>query len=193
MKRVCVNCGSSPGFDGIYAAAARQLGLALVRNKFELVYGGAEIGLMGEVANTVMAGGGSAIGVIPQVLADKVSHRGLTELHVVSSMHERKQMMHDLSDAFIALPGGFGTIEEITELLTWAQLGIHGKPIGLMNVSGYFDAFLSFLDHAVSEGFMKQEHRAMLLVAEEPEALLEQFRAYKPPTVEKWMNRQARG
>jgi uncharacterized protein (TIGR00730 family) len=192
MKRVCVNCGSSPGFDEVYRAAARELGNALVRRKIVLVYGGAEVGLMGEVANTVMETGGSAIGVIPQALADKVSHRGLTELHIVSSMHERKQMMHDLSDAFIALPGGYGTIEEITELLTWAQLGIHQKPVGLINVSGYYDSFLSFLDHAVSEGFMKQEHRAMLFVSEEPEALLDHFMAYEPPTVEKWINRQPR-
>jgi uncharacterized protein (TIGR00730 family) len=189
MQRVCVNCGSSPGFDGVYAAAARQLGLTLVRNNCELVYGGAEVGLMGEVANTVMTAGGSAIGVIPQALADKVSHRGLTQLYVVASMHERKQMMQELSDAFIALPGGFGTMEELTELLTWAQLDIHRKPIGLINVSGYFDSFLFFLDHAVAEGFMKQEHRAMLLVAEEPESLLGLFRGYEPPTVEKWINR----
>ncbi len=141
---------------------------------------------MGEVADAVLAAGGTALGVIPKALADKVSHAGLTELRIVGSMHERKQMMHDLSDAFIALPGGFGTIEEITELLTWAQLGFHAKPVGLLNVAGYFNSFLSFLDHAVSEGFIKMEHRRMLAVAEEPALLLERFRTYSPPKVGKW-------
>jgi uncharacterized protein (TIGR00730 family) len=191
MRRVCVNCGSSPGFDRIYLEAARKLGSTLVRNNLELVYGGADVGLMGEVANTTIQAGGKAIGVIPQSLADKVSHQGLTELRIVASMHERKKMLFDLSDAFIALPGGFGTIEEITELLTWAQLGFHQKPCGLINVSGYFDSFLSFLDHAVSQGFMKEEHRAMVLVSVEPEGLLEQFRSYAPPKVEKWVNAQS--
>jgi uncharacterized protein (TIGR00730 family) len=187
MKRICVNCGSSPGFDRVYVEAARGLGSTLVRNKLELVYGGAEVGLMGEVANAVMQAGGTAIGVIPQFLSDKVSHRGLSKLHIVASMHERKQMMADLSDAFIALPGGFGTLEEMTEILTWAQLGFHKKPCGLMNVAAYFDSFLSFLDHAVSEGFMKQEHREMLLVSESPDALLESFKSYEAPKVEKWI------
>jgi uncharacterized protein (TIGR00730 family) len=190
MKRVCVNCGSSPGFHAIYKGAAQELGKALVRNKIELVYGGAGVGLMGEVANAVLAAGGTALGVIPQALADKGAHPGLTELRIVGSMHERKQMMHDLSDAFIALPGGFGTIEEITELLTWAQLGFHTKPVGLLNVAGYFHSFLSFLDHAASEGFIKKEHRRMLAVAEDPEALLKQFRTFAPPKVEKWITAQ---
>jgi uncharacterized protein (TIGR00730 family) len=192
MKRVCVNCGSNPGFNGIYMETARKLGNALVSSNLELVYGGAEVGLMGAVANAVMQAGGTAIGVIPQSLADRVSHRGLTELHIVGSMHERKQMMAELSDAFIALPGGFGTLEEITELLTWAQLGLHKKPCGLINVAGYFDSLLSFLDHAVSEGFMKQEHRNMLFVSDDPAALLERFRAYAAPKVEKWIDLPSR-
>jgi uncharacterized protein (TIGR00730 family) len=192
MKRVCVNCGSNPGFNGIYMETARKLGNALVCHNLELVYGGAEVGLMGEVANAVMQAGGTAIGVIPQFLADRVSHRGLTELHIVGSMHERKQMMAELSDAFIALPGGFGTLEEIAELLTWAQLGFHEKPCGLINVAGYYDSFLSFLDHAVSEGFMKQEHRNMLLVTGDPAALLERFKTYAAPQVEKWINLRSR-
>jgi uncharacterized protein (TIGR00730 family) len=164
-----------------------MLGRALVQDNLELVYGGAEVGLMGEVANTVIAAGGVAIGVIPQAIAHRVSHRGLSKLYVVASMHERKQKMFDLSDACIALPGGFGTFEEITELLTWAQLGFHKKPCGLINVSGYFDLLLSFLDHAVAEGFMKQEHRDMLLVSEDPIELLKRFRTYAAPDVEKWI------
>jgi uncharacterized protein (TIGR00730 family) len=188
MKRVCVNCGSSSGINGIYIETARKLGIALVSRNLELVYGGARVGLMGELANSVMHSGGTAIGVIPQFLADRVSHRGLTELHIVGTMHERKQMMSELSDAFIALPGGFGTLEEITELLTWAQLGFHKKPCGLLNVAGYYDSFLSFLDHSVSEGFMKQEHRDMLLVCDDPSALLDRFSSYAAPKVEKWID-----
>ena len=192
MKRICVNCGSSPGFDPVYKEAARKLGYALARNNLELIYGGAEVGLMGEVATAVMQSGGSAIGVIPRALVRKVSHRGLSKLHIVSSMHERKQMMADLADAFVALPGGYGTIDEMTELLTWAQLGFHKKPVGLINVSGYFNSFLSFLDHTVSEGFMKQDHRDMLLVSEEAEALLDRFKSYVAPKVEKWVGVQTR-
>ena len=192
MKRICVNCGSNSGFNGIYLEIARKLGLALVKRNLELVYGGAKVGLMGELADTVMQAGGTAIGVIPQFLADRVSHRGLTELRIVGSMHERKQIMEELSDAFIALPGGFGTLEEITELLTWAQLGFHKKPCGLLNVAGYFDSFLFFLDHTVSEGFMKQEHRNMLLVSDDPEALLDRFSFYTEPQTEKWIDLRPR-
>lgn len=187
MKRICVNCGSSPGFDHCHMAMARHLGRAIIENEYELVYGGADVGLMGEVANTVLKAGGVVHGIIPESIARKVSHQGLTELHVVGSMHERKKMMFDLSDVFIALPGGFGTLEEITELLTWAQLGLHSKPCGLINVDGYFDHLLSFLDSAVSKGFMMQEHRNMLLVSDSPEDLLDQAAAYKPPTTEKWV------
>jgi uncharacterized protein (TIGR00730 family) len=187
MKKVCVYCGSNPGVNGIYAEEARRLGNTLVQYNLELVYGGAEVGLMGEVANAVLKAGGKVIGVLPQAFADKVSHRGLTELHLADSMHARKQMMFDLSDAFIALPGGFGTIEEFTELLTWAQLGFHAKPCGLMNVCGYYNPFLSFLDHAVSQGFIKQAHREMVFASEEPSALLEHFRSYVAPKTEKWI------
>jgi len=187
VKRICVNCGSSPGFSPVYIEAARRLGNAFVKNNLELVYGGAEVGLMGEVANTVLKAGGVVIGVIPESFAHKVSHQGLTELHIASSMHERKQMMTDFSDAFIALPGGFGTIEEVTELLTWEQLGLHNKPCGLINVSGYFNPLLSFFDHAVYEGFMRQEHRDMVLVSEDPQELLNRFMCYVAPKVEKWV------
>jgi uncharacterized protein (TIGR00730 family) len=187
MKRVCVNCGSSPGFNGAYMEAARKLGRTLVSCELELVYGGADVGLMGEIADAVIQAGGTAIGVIPQAFAHKVSHRGLAKLHVVSSMHERKQMMFDLSDAFIALPGGLGTLEELAELLTWAQLGFHKKPCGLINVSGYFDPFLSFLDRAITEGFIRREHREMLHVSDDPISLLERFKNYTAPDVEKWI------
>jgi len=142
---------------------------------------------MGQVADTVMKAGGVVIGVIPKSFAHKVSRQGLTELHVVDSMHERKTMMFDLSDAFIALPGGFGTLEEVAEILTWGQLGLHTKPCGLINVDGYFDLLLSFLDNAVSKGFMKQEHRAMLLVSNAPEDMLKRLEAYRAPKVEKWV------
>jgi uncharacterized protein (TIGR00730 family) len=171
---------------------ARRLGEALVERGCELVYGGADVGLMGEVADTVLKAGGIVRGVIPESFADKVSHQGLTELRVVPSMHERKKIMFDLSDAFIALPGGFGTLEEVAEVLTWAQLGLHAKPCGLINVNGYFDPLLSFLDGAVAKGFMRPEHRRMLLVADEPAGLLEQMATYQVPTVEKWVGVKTR-
>ena len=186
MKRICVNCGSSPGFKPAYVEAAKKLGTAIALSGLELVYGGAEVGLMGSVANAAMEAGGKVIGIIPESFARKVAHRGLADLRIVPSMHERKQMMFDLSDAFIALPGGLGTIEELTEILTWAQLGFHKKPCGLMNISGYYDPFLSFLDHAVAEGFLRQEHRNLLLVSDDPRDLLKLFTSYVAPTVEKW-------
>lgn len=192
MKRICVNCGSSPGFDACYMSMARRLGEALVERGYELVYGGADVGLMAAVADTVLKAGGIVRGVIPESFADKVSHQGLTELRVVPSMHERKQIMFDWSDAFIALPGGFGTLEEVAEVLTWAQLGLHAKPCGLINVNGYFDPLLAFLDGAVAKGFMRPEHRRMLLVADEPTGLLEQMATYQVPTVEKWVGVKTR-
>jgi uncharacterized protein (TIGR00730 family) len=173
-------------------AMARELGQAILAHRFELVYGGADVGLMGEVADTVLKGGGVVRGVIPESFAHKVSHQGLSKLHVVGSMHGRKQMMFDLSDAFIALPGGFGTIEEVAEILTWAQLDLHAKPCGLLNVNSYYDLLLSFLDNAVSNGFMKQVHRDMLLVSDSAEGLLNQMGSYKPPTTEKWVGVKTR-
>ena len=186
MKRICVYCGSSPGGHAAYRDAARDLGTTLVGANLELVYGGGDVGLMGEVANAVLDAGGAAIGVIPEFLVPQVSHRKLTALHVVPSMHERKQMMADLSDGFIALPGGFGTLEEVTEVLTWAQLGLHVKPCRLLNVAGYFDHLLAFLDHAVREGFIRQAYRDMLLVSADPDELLKQFSAHTAPTIRKW-------
>ena len=192
MKRICVNCGSSPGFSPLYMEIAEKLGQVLIECNLELVYGGADVGLMGKVADTVLKSGGTVIGIIPKSFAHKVSHQGLTELHVVGSMHERKAMMYDLSDGFIALPGGFGTIEEVAEILTWSQLGLSNKPCGIINVNGYFDKLLSFFDDAVVEGFMKQEHRDMLLTDESPKALLDKLYAYQVPSIEKWVGIKTR-
>ena len=179
MKKVCVYCGSSAGKRPEYAYAARSLAKALTQRGIGLVYGGASVGIMGEIADAVLAGGGNVIGVIPQALANKeVAHEGLTELKIVGSMHERKQVMMDLSDGFIALPGGLGTQEELFEVLTWSQLGFHKKPCGLLNVEGYYDKLCSFLDHAVEEQFVKTHHREMLLLEDSPEKLLTLMEAY---------------
>ena len=186
MKRICVFCGSSAGGDAAYLAAARAMGATLARRKLGLVYGGARIGLMGAMADSVLAGGGDVVGVIPRALAQKeVAHTGLTDLRIVESMHERKAMMMRLAAGFVAMPGGFGTLDEVCEALTWAQLGLHGKPCGLLNVRGYFDRLLTFLDHATGERFLQPEHRAMLLVSPDPDELLDRFEAYTPPAVEK--------
>jgi uncharacterized protein (TIGR00730 family) len=187
VRRICVNCGSNQGKNPAYLEMAELLGKILAKRNFELVYGGASVGLMGKVADAVIKSGGSAIGVIPKYFADKVSHQGLTELYIVDSMHERKAKMFELSDGFIALPGGFGTIEEITELLTWAQLGINKKPCGMINVNGYFDKLLAFFDSGVAEGFIKQVHREMLIVEDSPGTLLDRFEEYNAPDVKKWV------
>ena len=190
MRRICVFCGSSPGVREEYGAAARALGAALVRRNLGLVYGGAKVGLMGVLADTVLAAGGEAIGVIPnRLMTRELAHSGLSELRVVTSMHDRKREMADLADAFLALPGGIGTLEELTEVLSWAQLGLHGKPCGVLDVAGYFERLIAFLDHAVAERFLSPEHRAMLLVARDPDALLDRMAAYRPPAVEKWLDR----
>jgi uncharacterized protein (TIGR00730 family) len=186
MKSICVYCGSSPGRRPEYAEAARSLARALAKREIGLVYGGASIGIMGELANTVLEERGEVIGVIPQALVDKeVSHKGLTELRVVNSMHERKAMMAELSDGFIALPGGLGTLEELFEVLTWSQLGFHSKPIALLNSVHYFDHLLRFMDLTVDEGFVKKPHRDMLLVDEEADRLLDLMADYQPPLVDK--------
>ncbi len=190
MKRLCVYCGSNPGKSAEFLEAARELARHLVQREICLVYGGASVGIMGEIADTVLAGGGEVIGVIPQALVDKeVSHTGLTELKIVNSMHERKGIMADLSDGFIALPGGLGTLEEIFEVLTWAQLGFHHKPCALLNVKGYYDTLTQFLDHAVAEGFVASIHREMLLVEDDPHTLLEIMSTYSAPAVDKWIGR----
>jgi len=191
LKRICVYCGSNPGKSAEFLASARTLAGELVQRDIGLVYGGASVGLMGEIADTVLAGGGEVIGVIPQALVDKeVSHAGLTELKIVNSMHERKEIMADLSDGFIALPGGLGTIEEIFEVLTWAQLGFHHKPCALLNVKGYYNHLTQFLNHAAAEGFIADTHREMLLVGEHPHSLLEVMATYKAPAVDKWIGRE---
>ena len=186
MARICVYCGSNTGNREIYAIAARELANVLVAHDFGLVYGGADKGIMGVIANAVLAQGGEVHGVIPTALSDKeIAHQSLTALHVVASMHERKTLMAELSDGFIAMPGGFGTLEEIIEILTWGQLQFHSKPCGLLNIDGYFDHLLHYLDHAVDEGFLRPENRQMLLCDETPEGLLKQFAEYAAPRVEK--------
>jgi uncharacterized protein (TIGR00730 family) len=186
--RVCVFCGSSDGKKA-YRGVATSLGSAIVKAGFGMVYGGGRVGLMGAVADAVLAAGGEAIGVMPRALIQKeVAHRSLTELHVVQSMHERKAMMSDLTDlGFIALPGGLGTLEELFEVWTWGQLGYHNKPVALLNCGGFFDPLLKFLDHATAEGMIRETYRKMLLVEDEPSRLLERMRAYDPPAVLPWV------
>ena len=187
VRRICVYCGSSKGARRVYADAARQLADLLAAEHLELVYGGASKGIMGIIADRMLEHGGTVHGVIPKSLYDQeIAHQGLSELHVVGSMHERKSLMVTLSDGFIAMPGGFGTLEEIIESVTWGQLRFHDKPCGLLNVDGYFDGLLDWLDHAVSEGFLRAENRRMLLADDDPAALLARFRRYRPPEVEKW-------
>jgi uncharacterized protein (TIGR00730 family) len=187
LRRICVYCGSNTGNSPIYAAAARDLAAVLVGHDLDLVFGGSDKGTMGIIANAVLEQGGEVHGVIPKMLCDKeVAHPGLTELHVVSSMHARKSMMAALSDGFIAMPGGFGTLEEIVEIITWAQLRFHDKPCGLLNVGGYFDHLLSFFDHANQEGFLRPENRQMLLADTTAVGLIGQFERYVAPQVDKW-------
>ncbi len=189
IKRVCVFCGSSPGSRIEYAEAAKRLGQELVKQNIKLVYGGGDVGLMGTVADMVMAAGGEVIGVIPDFLAKReVAHNELTELHVVESMHERKALMSELSDAFIALPGGIGTFEELFEVLTWQQLGVQSKPCAVLNTNQYFDNLLKLLDHAVAEEFLKPVHRDMLLVGDKAEAVVELLKNYKHSHTDKWIN-----
>lgn len=190
MKRLCVFCGSSPGARESYGDAARALGRQMVARGIGLVYGGASVGTMGMVADAVLAAGGQVHGVIPHALqARELAHEGLTQLHVVDSMHQRKALMADLSDGFIALPGGTGTLEEMCEMLTWAQLGLHGKPCGLLDVDSYYDHLIRFFDHAVREKFLRAEHRGMVLMADQPADLLDAMAAWTPLHVEKWIAR----
>jgi len=187
MRRICVYCGSNSGNRPLYAAAARELADVLIRHELELVYGGADKGIMGVIADAVLEQGGKVHGVIPKMLCEKeLAHQNLTELHVVSSMHERKTMMAALSDGFVAMPGGYGTLEEIVEIITWGQLKFHDKPCGLFNVDGYFDHLLSYLDVAMAEGFLRAENRRMLLCDETAVGLIRQFEQYTAPRVEKW-------
>ena len=189
MNRICVYCGSSPGKLADYQAAAQTLGHELAARGLGLVYGGSSIGVMGAVANAVIEKGGSAIGVIPQALATReVAHTGLEELFVVESMHQRKAKMAELSDGFLALPGGWGTMEEIFEVLTWAQLGMHEKPCGLLNISGYYDHLYAFLENAIEQRFVREEFRPMMIMEERADRLLDVFGQYQAPRVKKWIS-----
>ena len=190
MRRVLVFCGSSPGRLPAYVDAAGALGAELAAQGLGVVYGGAQVGLMGAVADAVLAQGGEVIGVIPRMLVEKeVAHTGLSDLRVVETMHERKALMESLADGVIALPGGFGTLEELFEIVTWAQLGLHSKPVGLLNVAGYWDQLLVFVDQMVAERFVRAEQREALLVADSPAELVARMEAYQPVVVDKWIDR----
>jgi uncharacterized protein (TIGR00730 family) len=181
MKRLCVFCGSKAGRRPLYRDAAQRLGALLAARRIGLVFGGGHIGLMGVLADAVLAGGGAVIGVIPRALvAKELAHPGVPDMRIVESMHSRKALMAELSDAFAALPGGYGTADELCEMLTWAQLGIHAKPIGLLNTAAFFDPLLAWLDHTVAEGFLKEKHRQLLHVADDPEQLLTNLLAGEP-------------
>jgi len=185
--RLCIFLGSASGVKDSYSLASKTLGRELAKNGIGVVYGGASVGLMGAVADAALHEGGEVIGVIPQSLFDKeVGHLGLSQLHVVQSMHERKAMMAELSDGFIALPGGIGTFEELFEVWTWAQLGYHPKPCSILNVDGYYDQLIGFLDHTVRQGFLKQSHRDLLIVEQDASKLIERIKSYHPPLVPKW-------
>jgi uncharacterized protein (TIGR00730 family) len=188
-RAICVFCGSSAGNDPAFLTAATELGHALVARGYGLVYGGSSIGLMGHVADTVLAAGGRVVGVIPDfMVAKEIAHRGLTELKITRSMHERKDTMASLSNGFLALPGGFGTLEEFFEVVTWAQLGLHGKPCGLLNVNGYYDSLLRFFDTAVERRLLRAETRDLALVAADVESLLDRMQAYTAPASSKWLD-----
>ncbi len=191
IKYLCVYCGSRPGRLPAYTEAATALAQALVKHQIGLVYGGASIGLMGTVADEVLALGGDVIGVIPKALAHKeVAHPNLTQMHVTASMHERKTLMAELADGFIALPGGIGTFEELFEIWTWAQLGFHHKPCGLLNVAGYYDHLIQFLDHVQAEQFVKKPTRDLLIIEDDPEALLTRFLNYQAPPITTWLSKE---
>jgi uncharacterized protein (TIGR00730 family) len=189
LRSVTVYCGSNAGADPAYAEGTRALARLLVASDIRIVYGGASLGLMGILADTAMEAGGDVIGVMPQALIDReIGHRGLNDLRVVGSMHERKALMADLADAFIALPGGIGTLEELIEVYTWSQLGMHRKPIGVLNVNGYYDSLAAFLDDAVQERFLPAQHREVLIFEPDPETLLARIAGAEAPTAEKWLS-----
>ncbi len=189
IKRIAVYCGSSYGAQEIYKTSALALGQELARRGIEVVYGGANVGLMGAVADGALQAGGRVIGVLPNFLQNReLAHPYLSELHLVETMHERKMMMNDLSDGVIALPGGFGTLEELFEMLTWGQLGLHQKPVALLNVDRFYDTLLEFLTTMTNDGFLKAENRSMLLVGVSPQEVLENMSNYQPPKVEKWLS-----
>jgi uncharacterized protein (TIGR00730 family) len=189
MKSVAVFCGSSPGFDPEYGRVTALVGRAIAERNMTTVYGGASVGAMGTLADAALEHGGRVVGVLPRQLVEKeIGHAGLSEMHAVDSMHERKKLMSDLADGFIALPGGFGTLDELAEILTWAQLGLHRKPVALLNTLGFFDELLAFLDHAVDQGFLRRENRSALIVSTSPEEILDEMNAYTPTSVGKWID-----
>ncbi len=190
VRSLCIFCGSNSGSNPIYKKAAVELGELFAAERINLIYGGSSVGLMGIIADACLKKGGRVIGVIPKALELKeVSHRGLTELHVVDSMHERKHQMFEMSDGFVTIPGGLGTFDELTEMLTWGQLGLHQKPSAILNVNGFYDSFIEQLNRCVTEGFIRKEHRDMLLIENDMHSLLAKFRSYSPPTIEKWIDR----
>ena len=190
MKRICVYCGANPGARPAYVEGAVALGTTLAERGVGVVYGGGNVGLMGRLADAALAAGGEVIGVIPEALQEKeLAHQGLSELHVVASMHERKALMAELSDAFIAMPGGFGTFEELCEALTWTQLGLHAKPCGLFNIEGYYDSLIALFDRATEDQFLRMEHRAILLQGTSPDTILERLAAYRQPVAEAWIDK----
>ncbi len=188
MKRLCVFCGSSEGERPVYVETARRLGRAMAEREIGLVFGGGKAGLMGTIADEVLAAGGEVIGIIPHGLrVREVAHERVTELRVVHSMHERKAMMAELSDGFLSMPGGMGTLEETCEMLTWAQLGIHRKPCGLLNVEGFYDTLLAFMDHIVAEGFLRPVYRGLVIQASEVDELLDLMARFEPPDIQSWI------
>jgi len=194
IKTICVFCGSSAGKNKLYGLKAASLGRFFLEHGYRLVYGGANVGLMSILADTVLFGGGEVIGVMPKSLVEReVAHKQLTQMHIVGDMQERKALMAELSDAFIALPGAYGTFDELFEMLTWNQLGIITKPVGLLNINGFFDPLIRMLDHAVDEQFLRREHRAILQVEENEEKLIEKLNAYQPVVAQKWIERLREG
>ena len=191
MKSICVFCGSSLGRNPDYEKAAVQLGVTIANRGIRLVYGGGNVGLMGVIADAALSAGGEVFGVIPKFLVSKeLAHQALTQLDIVESMHDRKARMAELSDAFIALPGGYGTLEEFCEVLTWAQLGLHQKPHGLLNIAKYYDLLLQFFDQAMAEKLVRPEHRALVIEATEPEVLIDRLSAYEPQNIDKWIKKE---
>src|SRR6185436_73982 len=191
VERICVFCGASPGARREYSEATAELARLLVEDGIGVVFGGGGVGLMGALADAVLSGGGEVIGVIPRALVDReIAHRDVTDMRVVGSMHERKALMAELADAFVALPGGIGTLEELFEVYTWAQLGLHQKPCGILNVEGYYDGIADFLAHAVAERFLREETRELLIIETDPATLIERLHTYEPQAViPKWIDR----
>lgn len=190
MRAICVFCGSSPGFDPVYRESASELGREIARRHLRLVYGGGNTGLMGALADSVLGAGGEVIGVIPQALVNKeVAHRGLSELIIVGTMHERKARMADMSDAFVAMPGGFGTFEEFCEVVTWTQLGVHAKPCGVLNINGFYDPLLALFDRALADGFLRADHRGLVLTERTVPGILDRITQSRPVKIDKWIDR----